>query len=444
MPSWGRPPGAKGSRRRGQWEQQEEFWNEARVEELESDDTDIQGDGSRFEKRRVYSDPLYLTGGNQKPASRARRSYAFADSGDSMEDTDESEIDGTDTSQIALRDKEEALVQSALARIRRAQEKGRREVKLNQDELDALESRRKRMQAAATTKVKKASGSSGGSDREKRRRSDRISVPIALAAAESLSRPSSRHNSKKHKSKSRKAEEAANPPGMLVAGPDGPVYATLGSYPSQPARNSPSRPRSSSTQQMRNNPVPNFSLQQGSGSRNFSDGMRPASSSSNSSRRRLPDDEEWMPTSSNRSSASSQGFTVDPFEYQVSSDHLPPIPQQYLPSRPISNSHFEPQQGRRNVSGPAEISYSSIRRAPPATSGYASRAPTSEPALRSRRRDHEPAGYESSSEEDASDHLGNGVQVVVEEENELREGGRERENIVARKPVGGKRKGKRR
>src|SRR5437588_565088 len=75
-------------------------------------------------------------------------------------------------------DKEEALVQSALARIRRAQEKGKREVKLNKDELAALENRRKRMQSAATSKERKDSGSGSGS--EKKRRSDKqlFTVPI--------------------------------------------------------------------------------------------------------------------------------------------------------------------------------------------------------------------------------------------------------------------------
>ncbi|PBP22882.1 hypothetical protein BUE80_DR006269 [Diplocarpon rosae] len=441
MPSWGRPPGAKGSRRREQWEQQQEFWNEVRVEELDSDATDTPGDGLKIEKRYSYSDSLDFTKGNLKPASRARRSYAFGSSSESSEDSEESEVEATDALQVALRHKEEALVQSALARIRRAQQKGKREVKLDQDELDALENRRKRMQAAATTKAKKSSGSGGASDKEERRRSDKISVPIAMAPAESLSRPSSRRSSKKDKKKSRKSGEAAKPPGMLVAGADGPVYAPLGSYSSKPDRNSSNRSRSATAQHMRN-PAPYFPLQQGPGPRNFSDGMRPASSSSNSSRHRLADD-EWMPTNSSRSSASSHGFSVDPFEYQVSSDQPPAIPQQYLLSHPISNFPLQPQ-GRSNVSGLAEISYSSIRRSPPVSSGYASRAPTSDPTLRSRHREHEPAGYESSSEEEESDDPSHRVQVSGEEEEKEpeREREREREKTTARKSVGGKRKGK--
>ncbi|KAK0100269.1 hypothetical protein ONS95_008229 [Cadophora gregata] len=460
MPSWGRPPGAKGSRRRRQWEREQGFWNEARVEELDSDDTDTQGVGLNYDKKRFASDPLHFTGGDLGSASRVRRSYAFGDSEDSSGDSIESEVEGTDALQIALRDKEEALVQSALARIRRAQEKGKREVKLNQDELNALENRRKRMQAAATAKARKGSGSGGGSDRQKRRRSDRISVPIS-AATEAISRPSSRPSSRRDITRSKRSDEvphppaAANPPGMLVAGPDGLAYAPLGTYPSNsslsnsqpPSRNSPSRPRSATTQQLRGQPppIPYFSHQQPPNSRHFSEGMRPASSSSNSSRRPLPDEADWQPTNSRRSSAASshsQGFMVDPFDYQVSSDTPPPIPSQY---------QQQAQQGRRHVSNPADISYSSISRTPP---GYPPSAQTSsrfpaassDPSLR-HRSSRGPGAFESSSEEeDESDDLGNGVQVFVEEEREPereREREREKDKAVARKPVGGRKRGKR-
>ncbi|EKD17252.1 uncharacterized protein L3040_008897 [Drepanopeziza brunnea f. sp. 'multigermtubi'] len=443
MPPWGRPPGAKGSRRRRQWEAEQVFWDESRVEELDSDDTDTQGVGLKNSGgKRFYSDPLHFTGGDMASASRARRSYAFGDSEDSSESED-SEVAGTDAVQIALRDKEEALVQSALARIRRAQEKGKREVKLNQDELDALENRRKRMQAAATAKAQKGSGSSGGSDKEKRRRGDRISVPLALAAAEPVGRPSSLHSNKKGKGKSTRSEDSpANPPGLLLPGADEHLaYTALGTYPSQVQPQSTSRSsRSATTQQLRdsNNTVPYLNLTQG---RHFSDGMQPASSYSNSSRRPLPDDADWHPSNSRPSSVASshsqsQGFIVDPFEYQVSSGTPPPVPHQYLQSQ---------SQGRMNLSGPADVTYSSVRRTLPVTSSY-SRAPASDPNLRSRRL-YEPDIMDSSSEEEVeSDDLGNGVQVFVEEEREVerdRERERGKEKHVSRKPVGGKKKGKR-
>jgi hypothetical protein len=396
------------------------MWEGARVEELDSDDTDTQGVGLTFEKTRFASDLLRFTGADLASSSRAGRSYDY-DTEESSEDSEESEVEGVNALQVALRDKEEALVQSALARIRRAQEKGKQEVKLNRDELDALEKRRKRMQSAGTTKTREGNGSSG-SGSERRRRSDRnlISVPITAAAAEPSGRK--RAPSRRSEEVSAHPQAAINPPGMLVSGPDGLTYAPLGYYPPQAgsSHNSPPRPRSATPQQLRAGPPPQYA-HQGS-NRHFSEGTRPASSSSTSSRRFLPDEEGWIPNS-RRSSGSSQSHGVDPFEYQVSSEQPPPIPEQYM-------------QGRRIVSGPPEVSYSSVRRNPPGYSA-AARAP-SDPSLRKRSsyKDELDDSQDSSSEEaDESDELGNGVQVFVEE--------RERERTVPRKAVGGgRRKGK--
>ncbi|TVY41554.1 Prenylated Rab acceptor [Lachnellula occidentalis] len=406
--------GEAGSKRRKQWERETAMWqDEVRVEELDSDDTDTQGVGLDFEGKRFASDPLHFTGIDLSSSSRARRSYTY-DTEESSSDSSISEVEGTDALQIALRDKEEALVQSALARIRRAQEKGKREVKLNQDELDALEKRRKRMQAAATTRHRKGSGSSG-SGNEKRRRGDRdrnlVTVPIA--------QPSSR------KGKSKRLEEiqphppaAANPPGTLVAGPDGLAYAPIGQYPPQGSRNSPNRQRPVSSGHSRGEPPPQMGYPTGPSNRHYSDGIRPTSSSSSSARRPLPDEQSWLPANSRRSSVSSQSSV-----YQTSPVQ-PPMPQQY---------------SRHNGSGP-EIAYSSLRRSLPETK-YPAAARASDPALRSKKSSHrdELANSESSSdaEDDESDDLGNGVQVYVEKAKE--------KVVVPRKPVSGssRRKGKR-
>jgi len=419
VPSWGRPAGASGSRRRKQWEREQDLWQQeqSRVEELDSDDTDTQGVGLNFDKKRFASDPLHFTGIDMSStASRARRSYSYDDSENSSDsDSELSEFDGTNALQVALRDKEEALVQSALARIRRAQAKGKQEVKLNQDELDALEKRRKRMQAAAILKEKKGSGS--GSDKDKRR-SQRQLVPIASLEPKS-----------RKKGKSRAGTPP--PPALMIAGADGSAsYTPLGHYPPQAgaSRNSPARPRSSTTsQQMRGNPTPpQYSAYQQGPNRHFSDGARPNSSSSTSSRRPLPDEEGWIPSGSRRSSIASQ--PIDPFEYQTSSNHQPNISQQHI-------------QGRRNASGPADIAYSSLRRSPPNPGPYhSSSRGASDPTLRrrsSRRDDHDELGITSDDEADESDDLGNGVQVFVEREPE-----REKQKPVTRKPVGGKKKGK--
>lgn len=429
MPLWGRPPGAKGSKRRKQWEREQALWQEqTRVEELDSDDTDTQGVGLNFAKKQFASDPLQFTGIDLASKSRARRSYAYDETEDSSEEDEDEE--GGDAMQVALRDKEEALVQSALARIRRAQEKGKREVKLNQDELDALEKRRKRIQSVATTKPRNGGGSSGTGG-ERRRRSDRQLITVPIAQAE----PSSR------KGKSRRIEDvpphppaAAAPPGMLVAGPEGLTYAPLGHYPptAGASRNSPTRPRSATSQQSHGTSPPQF-YQHPQSNRHFSDSTVPTSSSSNGPRPPLPHEEGWMPSRSRQSSVSSQQYSHDPFDYQTSTGHRPPIPQQYMQS--FSN---------RSVSGHPEVSYSSVRRSPPIGTGYpaAARGLASDPMLmRSINRDNGevPDSQESTSEEeeeDESDDLGNGVQVFVEREVE-------RAVVPARKPVGlGRKKGK--
>lgn len=390
------------------------------MEELDSDDTDTQGVGLDFEReKRFASDPLHFTGTELAP-TRARRSYIMQDSAGSSEDSEDSEVEGVDPSQIALREKEEALVQSALRRIRRAQDKGKSEVKLNKEEMDALENRRKRMQAAATTKERKGSGSSTGSD--KKRRSDRT-ITIPLAPQE----PNSRSSSRRSSAKSKKRDDVpanATMPAFLVAGADGLTYAPSGSsqQPS-PSRNSSSRPRASTNSQ-RDAQAPYLPYQPGPGNqRQGSDGMRPNSAASNRSRP-MPDDETWVPSNSRRSSGGSSHI-VDPFEYQVSSDTPPPIPSQYMTSH-------------RPVSGLQEVSYSSVRRSvPPGASYTQSRTHQSDPFIdpnlyrRRGTRDELAEDYYSNSDDDSDDD-GNGVQVFVDE--------REAERAVVpvqRKPVGG-------
>jgi gas vesicle protein len=415
VPSWGRPPGAKGSKRRrrweqeqqARWEQEQELSHGARIEELDSDDTDTQGVGLSFDQKRIVYDPLHFTGTGLPSQPRVRKGYKYDT--DSYDSESEESGDDNNAMQVALRDKEEALVQSALARIRRAQEKGKSQVKLNPEELEALERRRQRMQALGT-KGKQGSGSGSGSERK--RRSERlISVPIADAPGRT-------------KGKSRRGEDfdtrpsgSPAPPGILVGGADG-VYAPLGYYPPQSSssRNSPTRPRSSMSQQL--------AYQHGQ-PRHYSDGTRPTSSSSNGSRRPLPDEEDWVPNS-RRSSESSQHHGQDPFDYQIDNGHPPPIPQQYV-------------QTRRIVSGSPEIMYSTLRRNPPSYSS-SSREPPAESSSRrksSQRNSPESISSSSDEEEDESDDLNNGVQVFVEERDAPKE------RTVPRKPVGGRKRGKR-
>ncbi|KAM3074402.1 hypothetical protein ACMFMF_006415 [Clarireedia jacksonii] len=409
--------GEAGSRRK-QWEQDEGGWQRPRVQEVDSDDDkDRHGTRLALSDKRFASDPLRFTGVDMSltTSTKPRRGYSYNDAERSSEDdSEDSEYLEEDDQHLTVRDKEEVLVQAALARIRRAQEKGKEEVKLNQEEIDALERRRKRMQEAAASKAKKGSSSSSRKSGEKKRQSDRKAVNIA-----SLVEP--QPDPKKKRSKRRSDESSSRDtrggPGIITAGPDGPTYTSIGYYPETSRQSSRSR---STTKQPRDT---------ASGtSRHFSDGMRP-NSSSNSPHRPLPEDDGWS-TPNRRISVRSPYHVADPFDYQVTTDQPLPITSQYM----------QPSGGQRNYSGPADVSYASVRRSVPQEYPAAHRPP-SDPSLRYRTSSR--AGVEvieipdsSSEESDSSDELGRDVQVFHDD--------REPEPFrsVPRKHVGGRKKGK--
>lgn len=136
-----------------------ELWNAGRrvVEEVDSEeDSDTQGVGlASSSGSRFVSDPLRFTGidigdGN---GGRPRSSHVFGQEDD--EDEDDTSEDDDSEHDVEVRrgkgaapsEREEAVVESALQRIRRAQAKGKKDVKLTQEELAALERRRERIRA---------------------------------------------------------------------------------------------------------------------------------------------------------------------------------------------------------------------------------------------------------------------------------------------------------
>jgi PRA1 family protein 1 len=416
VPPWGRPPGAKGSKQRRRWEREQALWQQQeqlRFQELGSD-SDIHGVGVDFVGKRFASDPLKFTGIDLSSKPRARRSYTFDESSsDSGSGYSNGEDENESARQIALRDKEEALVQSALARIRRAQERGKSEVKLNPEELAALEKRRKRMQTSATSrKSKKDGASSGSSGSDRRRRSNRAMITVPLVQPE-LRRRSDRH----HDQSPPRASLGA--PGMVIEGPNGTIsYAPI-DYPPSSNKGSPIRPRPSASLQL-----------YAPGGRHFPEGSRPASS--NDTRIPLPHEEDWTPIS-RRSSISSQNYSHDPFDYQISSDQTSPIPTQYVKA---------PNVGR-HVSGPSQVQYSSVKRSPPLNTPSIDRAPYSIPAsspepILSRQRhgvedlDGQYSGNTSEDHEN-SDGYANGGTVELQRERIIT-------TLPARKPIGGARK----
>lgn len=153
------------------------------VEELDSgDDSDTQGVGLTT-GGRFASDPLRFTGIDMGEGTVGpRRRYAHGRSeDDESSDSDQDSERGSENQ--ALREKEDALVESAMQRIRRAQAKGKQEVKLNKKELAALERQKKRLQAEAS-----------GENKKKKKKEQRYAVPLSELGP--LSQKASRGRSK--------------------------------------------------------------------------------------------------------------------------------------------------------------------------------------------------------------------------------------------------------
>lgn len=334
------------------------------------------------------SDELHFTGTNLNRPSRRRPVYDDPISSGSSGDDYGSDHGAGGIMQIALRDKEELLVQKALERIRRAQMLGRTNVKLTQPEIDALERKRRKDEAEAARKKpesrnadrRRSGGQSRDASREQKssRRKDKGYFPAYDGESLSTSR-------------------RATPPGFLVPGPAGmPAYSPLGYYPptTAPQGGSPrssSRSTSSHSLAQASPPLPRAHQQR------YSLGLESAQPSpaprSPQSLRRLPDDPNWIPRPRSSSSVSNQPYSPD--QYQAYSPPLPQIPHQY-------------SQRRRVVSSPQpEIQHPRIRGEPQARSSESS----------SLRREHsrQSTPEKSESEEDSAsdDDEDEGVQVDV-------------------------------
>lgn len=110
-------------------------------------------------------------------SGRSRNKYAYQPSDDG---NDSSEIDSqattdSDTEDEARAEMENALVQSALTRIRKAKARGKQDVKLNKGELAALERRRKRLQSEAESAARKK----GKSRKRQKEKEQRVAVPLS-------------------------------------------------------------------------------------------------------------------------------------------------------------------------------------------------------------------------------------------------------------------------
>lgn len=264
------------------------------------------------------------------------------------------------------------LIQSALERIARARAKGKTNVNLSQEEMEALERRRGQqpesspplasppVTPAKNAKAIKASSRSNSSTNlagQKARKRGGSSLFGTGSSSPAKSNSKAKVNRKSSAEQALPYPTGQGPAGIMVAGPDGaPVYAPIGYGPPSPefrrTQSGGSRPgsrsaskhgRRESTPPERTDAYAQYPLQ-----RYYPPpGVRPESSGSN---RSLPDDIDWYPPAPRNRSTSNAQYTGYP---TTDYDAPPPLPAA--------------QGNRRNVSGPPDVRYASLRRVPPSS-----------------------------------------------------------------------------
>ncbi|KAI9839652.1 MAG: hypothetical protein M1819_002278 [Sarea resinae] len=352
VPQWGRPSGARQGRD-GRWAGgRERQWGEhTRFEELDSEDDDYYRVRRGSEpQRRFVSDELRFTGLDLGQARNA--TYDDSSYSDELDVGEEEAV----TVQLALRDirdKEEILVERALQRIRRAQLKGESNVTLTRSELDALERKRMQTRDPAMPQGKKGGPRSASSGQPSRRAvSDRQYRP-----PQETMRPRAGTTTAYPDTSSAYASGTVPPGFAAPLRGDEAAYVARGygghsaSLPPSPTLRSsfphspPSPRRQRQYQESRYYSVPET--------------LQPSSRPQSSSSRTLPDDPNWIPRSRSASST-------------------PAV-------HPIDALAYQTHQPSRGFSGPPEVQYSSVRRAPPypagATGGHTMPASSSDPTL---------------------------------------------------------------
>lgn len=124
--------------------------------------------------------------------------------------------------QQTSRERQSSHLQSALSRIRRAQEKGKNDVKLSKEELSALEKRRKQLQNTARSKDYQESESEDEQSRT-------IAVPLSSAIISEQSALEYQRRDKLRISggSESKSASSSHSSSKIIKGPDGKLYAPL-------------------------------------------------------------------------------------------------------------------------------------------------------------------------------------------------------------------------
>lgn len=368
-------------------------------------------DAQRHQRSAFAGDELYFDGYDLgQDRQRRRQVYDYMDDYDSEEEAYRRR-GAAAAYQVAARDKGEALIQTALERIARARAKGKTNVNLSPEELEALERRRGQppepvpapttaLVSPPATPAKTPKGKAGSrsnsstslaSQKTRKKRSN------SLFGGQSSPSPAIKSNSKAKVDRKPSAEQPSpyppgtaggGAPGIMVPGPNGvPVFAPIMHYApptspelsraqqQQPGGTTRTRSRSNSKHTGRRDSTP---PERGVAEpyaqyppRSYypppvaAAGLRPESSGSN---RSLPaaEDVDWypFPAASRNRSASNAGAA-----YRLSGADDYDAPPPHLPAA-------QHGQQRRHVSGPpADVRYASLRRVPPSSSPLAPRPP---------------------------------------------------------------------
>lgn len=325
MPRWGRPPGVwqgnQARRRTGQWED----FNGVRVEEIDSEVDDgyngVKFDGSRRNGRigsKASARELRLRSNGYEYESELSDGAEF----DLDDDADSTVAYAV---QLAMRDKEEMLVEKALERIRRAQMLGKKNVRLSQEELDALERRRKGITNNKKATVTVPIGSPGRAPANERRPKSR----------ESVAKASPRTSGASESRRSSQSQYSANEfSGVPLRPPTG-IYPSMNNS----STSSASRPRTPTMQSLRPQPSASSPMHQATYMQRYPSEREPPYI------RALPDDPQWAPRQ--RSQSNVLPYPYDNSVYLQQQYGTIPIDPRYasLPNRrpvPSDGSSFNP------------------------------------------------------------------------------------------------------
>lgn len=386
-------------------------------EELDSDDDDGQG---VVLDRSHFGDESFFPNADAGAYTQNRRKNEYDDETHSSEDEVAMDDRSSNTMQVALRNKEDLLLEQALDRIHRAQMMGKQNVKLSKPELRALELKRK------TDESKQSRNTSGSTQADRRRSSGQLKLTAKESKAVKRKSVGIGLPSERTQAMDRRT---STPPGIIAPGPDGrPMHTPIGYYPlssnvASGNRDSRTGSRSGSSVNLQHSSPPLPSNQYWSPQPrhpSHPDYAPPSPGPRNSPiLRRLPDDPYWNPRP--RSSSSNQPYPPDSLYHQP----YPPYPT-------LTPSQYS--QGRRIVSGPAELHSPLHRRPPTLHSNYVA---SSDPVIPRRTHVGEQYQDDSLSAEGTDDGEDDGVQVDVRSNEygyEIRRETETRSDIRPRKP----------